>query len=89
VVNTSMVDRPCQRPDITVVEIPANEIAERLGDRRMTNMVLLGGLLAQLPVVSMEAVDKALKEHLPERHQKLLPLNRQAMQEGASQPARV
>lgn len=83
VVNTSMVDRKATRKDIKVVEIPGNEIAEKLGEKRMTNMVLLGGLLANLPVLPIEAIEKALKEHLPERHQKLLPLNSQALQEGA------
>ncbi len=83
VVNTSMVDRKATRKDIKVVEVPGNEIAEKLGEKRMTNMVLLGGLLANLPVLPIEAIEKALKEHLPERHQKLLPLNSQALQEGA------
>ena len=83
VVNTSMVDRKVTRKDIKVVEVPGNEIAEKLGDKRMTNMVCLGGLLANLPLLPAAAIEKALKEHLPERHQKLLPLNSQALQEGA------
>lgn len=82
VVNTSMVDRKVTRKDIKVVEVPGNEIAEKLGDKRMTNMVCLGGLLANLTVLPVAAIEKALKEHLPERHQKLLPLNSQALQEG-------
>ena len=31
----------------------------------MTNMVLLGGLLANLPVLTVELIEKALEEHLP------------------------
>jgi 2-oxoglutarate ferredoxin oxidoreductase subunit gamma len=54
-----------------------------LGDRRMTNMVLLGGLLANLPVISLEAVERALNAHLPARHHRLLPLNMQALRRGA------
>lgn len=83
VVNSSMVNRPVVRTDIRTVMIPGNEIAESLGDRRMTNMVLLGGLLANLPVLSLEAIGKALGAHLPARHQRLLPLNLQALQRGA------
>ena len=63
--------------------VPANEIAESLGNKRMTNMVMLGALLANLPVLPLEAVEKALQEHLPERHHKLLPMNYQALREGA------
>ncbi len=84
VVNSSMVNRPVTRPDIKVVVIPGNEIAELLGDKRMTNMVLLGGLLANLPVLPVEAVEKALQDHLPARHHKLLPMNFKALRQGAS-----
>ncbi len=83
VVNASMVDHEVERTDIRSVAIPANEIAESLGDKRMTNMVLLGGLLANLPVLPLEAIEKALEEHLPQRHHKLLPLNFQALRLGA------
>jgi 2-oxoglutarate ferredoxin oxidoreductase subunit gamma len=84
VVNSSMVNRQPTRTDIKVVLIPGNEIAEAIGDKRMTNMVLLGGLLANLPVIPLEAIEKALKAHLPERHHKLLPKNYEALHKGAS-----
>ena len=83
VVNASMVNREPRRNDITWVMVPANEIAEGLGDRRMANMVLLGALLANLPVLPVEAIEAALAAHLPARHQRLLPLNYQAIRKGA------
>jgi 2-oxoglutarate ferredoxin oxidoreductase subunit gamma len=82
IVNASMVDRVVSRTDIHTVLVPGNEIAEGLGDRRMTNMVLLGALLVNLPLLPLEAVEKSLKEHLPERHHKLLPMNYKALREG-------
>ncbi len=84
VVNASIINRAPVRTDIKAVMVPGNEIAENLGDRRMTNMVLLGALLANLPVLSLEALERALKGHLPARHQRLLPLNLQAIAQGAS-----
>jgi 2-oxoglutarate ferredoxin oxidoreductase subunit gamma len=84
VVNTSMVDRPVTRTDIKVVLIPGNEIAEAIGDKRMTNMVILGGLLANLPILPIETIEAALKAHLPARHQRLLPSNYQALRKGAT-----
>lgn len=83
VVNESMVDRAAERKDICVVNVKANEIAESLGNQRMANMVLLGALLANLPVLPLEAIEKALQGHLPERHKKLLPKNYEALREGA------
>jgi 2-oxoglutarate ferredoxin oxidoreductase subunit gamma len=82
VVNASMVDRSPTRSDIQSVMVPGNEIAERLGDRRLTNMVMLGAMLANVPLLPLEAVEKSLGEHLPEKHHKLLPSNFQALREG-------
>jgi 2-oxoglutarate ferredoxin oxidoreductase subunit gamma len=84
VVNVSMVNRLPSRTDIRVANIPGNEISEALGDKRMTNMVMLGGLLANLPILPLEAVEKALAGHLPARHHRLLPLNYQALRQGAA-----
>lgn len=83
VVNASIINHTVTRPDIRAAMIPGNEIAESLGDRRMTNMVLLGGLLANLPVLSLEAVEHALQDHLPARHHRMLPMNIQALHRGA------
>lgn len=83
VANASLLNRGPARTDLDNVFIPANEIAESLGDKRMTNMVMLGALLAKLPVLSQEALVKSLGAHLPERHRHLLELNRQALQKGA------
>ncbi len=83
VINQSMVTREPGRADVRVVKVPGNEIAEELGERRMTNMVLLGALLANLPVLPLEAVEKSLEAHLPVRHHRLLPLNFQCLRRGA------
>ena len=87
VINESMVDREAKRKDIHVVTIKANEIAEKLGDQRMANMVLLGALVSNLKVLPLEAIEKALADHLPERHRRLLPMNYQALREGAKEIA--
>lgn len=84
VVNSSIIERPLVRTDLRASLVPANDIAERIGTQKLMNMVLLGALLANLPVLPIEAIEKALKEHLPERHHKLLPSNYQALREGAS-----
>jgi 2-oxoglutarate ferredoxin oxidoreductase subunit gamma len=89
VINSSVIDRGATRDDVLSILIPGSEIAEELGDRRMTNMVLVGGLLANLPVLSLDAVGRSLKAHLPIRHQRLLPLNLQALQRGAECSASI
>jgi 2-oxoglutarate ferredoxin oxidoreductase subunit gamma len=83
VANASLVNRPPMRTDIESVFIPVNEIAEEIGNRRLLNMVALGALLAKLPVLSLEEIEKALENHLPERHRKFLEVNKQALRRGA------
>ena len=83
VVNETMVDREVKRKDVKTIMVKANAIAEELGDRRMMNMVMLGALIANLPVLPLEAIEKALDGHLPERHKRLLPQNYKALKEGA------
>jgi 2-oxoglutarate ferredoxin oxidoreductase subunit gamma len=84
VINSSLISRPVERKDIKVILIPANEVAESLGEKRMSNMVMLGGLLANLPILSLKAIEKALKEHTPARHQKFVALNVEALHKGAA-----
>jgi len=82
--NASLINRPVHRQDLDSVLIPANEIAESIGNKRLVNIVLLGALIAKLPVLSMEDIKAALKNHLPQRHQKLLPMNIEALHQGAA-----
>ncbi len=86
VVNRSMIPEGGARQGISVVGVPANAIAEELGAPRLANMVLLGALLAHQPFVRFESVERALRLHLPERHQHLLPANSRALKAGAEFP---
>jgi 2-oxoglutarate ferredoxin oxidoreductase subunit gamma len=83
VVNSSIIPRAVGRTDIRSVLIPASKIAEGLGDKRMTNMVMLGGLIANLGVLPLEAIEKAFADHAPAKLQKLLAKNVEAMRQGA------
>jgi 2-oxoglutarate ferredoxin oxidoreductase subunit gamma len=82
IVNSSMIDRTPKRGDITEILIPANEVAEEIGDKKLTNMVVVGALLASLPELTIADMELALKNHLPARHHHLLPKNYLALQRG-------
>ncbi len=84
VVNASLVPPGAPGAGLRLVEVPANDMAEALGDARLANVVLLGALLAALPVLPLEAVERAFGAHLSERHKDLLDLNRQALRQGAA-----
>ncbi|MBR1394511.1 MAG: 2-oxoacid:acceptor oxidoreductase family protein [Prevotella sp.] len=74
---------PPTRKDITVYRIDAMDKAAEMKNGKVFNMIVLGGLLKVAPVVSTKGVEKALKKTLPERHHDLIPLNMQAVDEGA------
>lgn len=83
VANASLVNRGALRDDIDSVFVPANEIAEEIGNRRLMNMVAVGALLTLLPVLQISEIKKALENHMPERHRRLLPINFLAIEKGA------
>lgn len=74
---------PPTRQDITVYRIDAMDKAAEMKNGKVFNMIVLGGLLKVAPVVSTSGVEKALYKTLPERHHTLIPLNMQAVEEGA------
>jgi 2-oxoglutarate ferredoxin oxidoreductase subunit gamma len=84
IANASLTNRDAQRDDLNCVFIPANEIAEEIGNKRLVNVIMLGALLAKLDVLTFEEIEVALRNHLPERHKRLLPLNLEALRRGAA-----
>ena len=82
IANQSLVNRALSRKDIISVLIPVSEIAEELGNKQMANMVAVGALLAHLPVLTVETIEKALEDHLPPRKKKWVPANSKALHQG-------
>ncbi|GHT49921.1 2-oxoglutarate ferredoxin oxidoreductase subunit gamma [Bacteroidia bacterium] len=70
------------RKDIRVFEIDAMNTANKEGNAKAFNMIVLGGVLKVAPMVKMESVLAGLKKSLPERHHKLLPMNEKAILRG-------
>ena len=82
VANSSLYNQKIERKEIQSLLIPANDIAEELGMARLANMIMMGAMLAMKPILPLDAVKKALEEHIPDRHKKTLPINYEAMDRG-------
>lgn len=82
VINESLVLHPSARTDIAIVTIPATSIATDLGETKVANIVLLGALLAQKPLVGIESVQAVLVDKLGESKARLRDLNMQALERG-------
>ncbi len=74
--------RSCQRDDVRLLAVPANEIATEIGNVKLANMVMLGALLACKPMVAMDKVKEALEIIIPERNKRFVPANREALDRG-------
>ncbi|MFH1786268.1 MAG: 2-oxoacid:acceptor oxidoreductase family protein [archaeon] len=81
-IDGSLVTRKSPRKDISQFTVNANDIAKGLGDPIAANMVMLGAYLKLTKAVSLSSVMKAMKEMLPPHRQKLIPLNKKAVEAG-------
>ncbi len=82
VFNSSLIDNPLSLPGLTYYSIPASEMAEKLGNSLLTNMVILGATVGYHPLVSMENLENSLPHLLREGKEKFLEPNRRALREG-------
>jgi 2-oxoglutarate ferredoxin oxidoreductase subunit gamma len=82
VVNSSIVQPLSDRKDIDIILVPANDIAEEMGSSKMTNMAMIGAMLARKPILELTAVEQALRDHLPSSKVSLLESNLQVLRRG-------
>ena len=83
ILNDSLIEREVKRNDIKVIKIPADDIADKLGNSRAANMVVLGAYVEQSEIVKMDTIFKALEKALAGRNKKLLEINKEALKKGA------
>jgi 2-oxoglutarate ferredoxin oxidoreductase subunit gamma len=83
-INSTLVRQRTAREDITEVAVPANDLAAELGNVKMANVVLLGAVLAHRPIVSLEAMEAVLEEHLEGTKRRFIEPNKRALHCGAA-----
>jgi len=81
-VNSSMVDISSARGDIEVVEVPISELAEKLGNLKVANMVMLGAFTKVSNIVSFSLFLKNLPTILGGKRASLLKINKEALEQG-------
>lgn len=85
VVNSSLVDPAlADAGRVRLVTVPANEIADSLGNTRMANMVALGAYVNATGIVPLSTVERCLDHVIPERYSHLIPKNAEALRAGAA-----
>lgn len=82
VINSSLVTRKVERKGLTVICVPANEIASKIGDKRVANMVMLGAYIAHKKTVSKKGILEGLTDLLGEGRKQLFKVNKKAFEKG-------
>lgn len=83
-VNSSLIDTKTKREDIEVYYVPANEIADKIGNPRVANMVMLGAFLEATKAVEVDTIlNRAFTAVFGENRSDLLPINKEALEKGA------
>ncbi|CCQ93558.1 conserved hypothetical protein [[Clostridium] ultunense Esp] len=82
-INSSLIEQKSGREDIEVYYIPANEIADELGNMRVANMVMLGAYLEVTKIVDLESILEGFTKVFGENRAHLIPINKDALERGA------
>ena len=80
-VNSSLVEAEISRGDVDIINVPANRIAEELGNPRSANIVMLGAFTKKSNIVSLSSVIEGLKDAFKNK-QKLIAINKNALMAG-------
>lgn len=84
IINSSLVDMELADKDrLKTYGVAANEIADRIGNTRMANMVALGAYTQATGIVDLEIVQKSLEKVISSHYSHLIPKNAEALAAGA------
>lgn len=81
--NTSMIKRSVQRTDVGSIHVDATQIAHRMGNMKVANIVALGAFIEHTGLLSQESVVQGIKDLFSQKNPKLVEMNLNALNEGA------
>lgn len=82
IVDSSLAAETPAREDITLIAIPASDIASEMGNMTFATIILLGCLAGSTKCFQRVTFEKALYDTLPERHHHLIPEEMEAFDLG-------
>ncbi|MDR2495077.1 MAG: 2-oxoacid:acceptor oxidoreductase family protein [Spirochaetaceae bacterium] len=81
-VNASLVREKPVRTDLRLVAVPAQDVAESIGDSRFANMVALGALARLTAALHLTDIEDILKRFFPKDKWRFVPKNVEAIKAG-------
>ena len=82
ILDSTLVEREVKRDDITVCLVPATKLAEEHGLKGLANIILIGKLIKESGVISMDDIEAAIRKIVPPKKAQLIENNLKAIQIG-------
>ena len=82
IINSSLAEYSRQRSDLEIATVDATEIAIKLGNIRVANIVAIGAFIGKSKLVKPESAAAAIKETFSGKKEKLIEINIKALQAG-------
>jgi len=79
--NSSLTQETVSRGDIEIVNVPANAVAEKMGNVKSANMIMLGAFIKKTNLVNLQSLIDGLAVAL-KGNQKLIKINKEALSAG-------
>ncbi len=80
--DSSLIARACVRDDVSSFSIPATQLASANEMQSLANVIMLGKLLSETGMATLEESKDMMRKIVPESKQKLLELNFKALELG-------
>jgi 2-oxoglutarate ferredoxin oxidoreductase subunit gamma len=80
IVNSSLINRNVKRNDVEVLYVPATELADEVGNTKVTNLVMLGAYTAKSKIFSHDCVLYTANETVKKKE--FLNVNEEAFRKG-------
>ncbi len=81
-INSSLIDKKAERTDLKVYEVPANDIAEEIGNPKVANMVMVGAYIGVTGIFPKDRAIEAMRSSLKKAGEDILLLNEKAIERG-------
>ncbi len=81
VINSTLVDKTSNRKDIRILYVPATELAEKEGNSKAANLIMLGAYAVSSQNVNLENIEKSIKNTF-EAKKNILEINLRAFRKG-------
>ena len=82
--NTTIIQRPIEREDLEQVHLAATELARRLGNIKVANIVALGAFIDHTHLLAMDSIRQAIRDLFASKNPKMIELNLNALDIGAA-----